>query len=121
MGDDVLLILPFLPKQVEHYGLLVLVRIWSRQGIDYGCVEQSQYEIPVGLCVSKSMWIVYQSVYDILVRERHVGCGVILDIDQDFLDYLVRQDVVLVVAYQKLWIHREDVHKALYALWQKLI
>ena len=29
--------------------------------------------------------------------------------------------MVLVVANQKLGIHREDVHQALYALWQKLV
>ena len=72
VGDDVPLILPFSPKQVEHDWLLVLVGIWYRQRLHYGGVEQRKDEIPICLGVGKPMGVVYQSIHHILVGECHL-------------------------------------------------
>ena len=70
--DDVPLILPLSPKQVEHDWLLVLVGIWYRQRLHYGGVEQCKDEIPICLCVSKPVRVVYQPIHNILVGECHL-------------------------------------------------
>ena len=67
------------------------------------------------------MRILYQPINDIFIREGNCRSTSLLDIHQDFLDYLVRENMILVVSYQELWIHGEYINKALYALWQKLI
>lgn len=67
------------------------------------------------------MWVLYEPVYYVVVPKRNRGCSLLLEVCQDLLDYLVRQYVVLVVANQVLWIHREQVHKALYPLGEEVI
>ena len=121
MGKNVLLVLPLLPEQVERDWLAVLVGIWGRQRLHYGGIEKGTDKVLVCLVVSESVGVVYQPVHDIPVRECSLCHAIVLDVDENFLDYGIRENVVLVVANEKLRIDREYVHETLNPLGEKVI
>lgn len=67
------------------------------------------------------MWVLYEPVYDIIVAKCDIRSTRLLEIHQNLLDYLVRENVVLVVANEIFWIDREQVNKTLNPLWQEVI
>ena len=109
------------PQQVEHNWLTILVRVLRRQRLHQCSVEKRHDEVVVVVAIDQSMWIVNQPVHHILIREYHSRCGIILDVHQYLLNHLVGQDVVAGVANQILWVHREQVHQALYLLGEEPI
>lgn len=114
------LVVDFLKQHVERNWHASFRICWT-QLLDNWLEEQDCDEIPICISLYETMWVIYQSVNHILVCKYCSILNIVTNVYQNLLYDLIAQYMVLIIPNKIFWIHRENVNKTLYPIWEEII